>query len=51
MLSFFQRTLGVFRCHSEGGPEIFFNEIVKLEKGANMEFLEIAKLWAKVRVS
>jgi hypothetical protein len=44
MLSFFQRTLGVFRCHSEGGPDFQKNEIVKLEKGANREFLEIGRL-------
>jgi hypothetical protein len=43
MLSFFQRTLGVFRCHSEGGHEFFKNVIVELEKGANMEFWEIAR--------
>jgi hypothetical protein len=27
---------GIFRCHSEGGPEFFKNEIVKLEKGAQI---------------
>ncbi len=29
---------------SDGGPEFLKNEIVKLEKVANMEFLDIARL-------